>query len=80
MNEFRVLQENNGNYSKVMAIMKRMLSDKYFPNVAIAFKIYMTIPFLMCEGKREFSKPSFIKNETKTSAPESTDCIEFTTH
>ena len=36
-----------------------------FPNVSIAFRIYLSIPCSVCEGERPFSKLARIKNEKR---------------
>ena len=37
-----------------------------FPNVAIALRIYLTIPVTNCEGERSFSTLSRVKNHLRT--------------
>ena len=46
--------------SKVLAV-----TSLSYPNVAIAVRIYLTLPCSVCEGERSFSKLSHIKNEKK---------------
>lgn len=67
MIELKDLHKNERNSIKAMAVMKEILSDnKCFPNVAIVFRIYLTMPCSVCEGERSFSKLSLIKNEKRT--------------
>lgn len=48
------------------ALLKYMRKEKFvetaFPNVAIALRIFLTLPVTVCEGERSFSKMNLVKN------------------
>ena len=50
----------------IFEIFKDILSKKCYPNVAIAFRIYLTIACGVCEGERSFSKLALIKNQKRS--------------
>ena len=47
------------------------MTDNCFPNVKIAFRIYLTMPCSVCEGERSFSKLALIKNEKRSTMHQS---------
>uniref|UniRef100_H2ZUC9 HAT C-terminal dimerisation domain-containing protein n=1 Tax=Latimeria chalumnae TaxID=7897 RepID=H2ZUC9_LATCH len=63
----RVKQSQTANdASNVTEAMKTVLSSGCFPNMAIALCIYLSMPCIVCEGERSFSKLTRIKNEKRT--------------
>uniref|UniRef100_H3B2S5 TTF-type domain-containing protein n=1 Tax=Latimeria chalumnae TaxID=7897 RepID=H3B2S5_LATCH len=56
--------------SNVIEAMKTILSSGCFPNVAIALRIYLSMPCTVCEGERSFSKLTRIKDENRTTVGE----------
>jgi hypothetical protein len=67
VSQVRELQEDE-NSSKVIDIMKQILLEKCFPNVAVAFRIYLTMPSLVHKDKKSFSKLSFARNKKRQCA------------
>ena len=49
----------------IFEIFKDILFKKCYPNVAIAFRIYLTIACGVCVGERSFSKLALIKNQKR---------------
>lgn len=60
-------EKNKKNKSMlIFTCIKEILLQACFPNVAIAFRIYLTMPCSVAEGERSFSKLACIKNEKRT--------------
>ena len=47
-------------------ILADSVTSQSYPNVAIAVRIYLTLPCSVCEGERSFSKLSHIINEKRS--------------
>lgn len=55
-------------HDNVLTVASNILAvtSQSYPNVAIAVRIYLTLPCSVCEGERSFSKLSHIKNEKRS--------------
>uniref|UniRef100_A0A8C6WJK3 Zinc finger MYM-type protein 1 n=1 Tax=Neogobius melanostomus TaxID=47308 RepID=A0A8C6WJK3_9GOBI len=65
--EFIMNKDCTSSVKDMLQLMKETDLSSVFPNMDIAFRVYLTLPVSNCSGERSFSKLGLIKNKLRSS-------------